>query len=161
MITSRKIFLFDWGNTIMKDFPDETGPMFTWQKVEAMPGVDALLQKLSKAADCYIATNAKDSEKENIIKALQRVYVSQYFMDVFCFREIGHSKPSKEYFDYIVDKLKVQKENMVMVGDNLESDILGAQAQGIDSILYASEDKYPEYDGARVSNLLSILEIAG
>ncbi len=158
MIISKKIFLFDWGNTIMKDFPDESGPMFTWQKVEAMPGVEQLLDKLSKSADCYIATNAKDSEKENIINALKRVNVSRYFKDVFCYREIGHSKPSKEYFDYIVDKLQAKKEDMVMIGDNLESDILGAQTNGIDSILFTSENKYPEYNGTRVNNLLSILE---
>jgi putative hydrolase of the HAD superfamily len=32
----KKIYLFDWGDTIMKNFPDETGKMNTWQKIQPM-----------------------------------------------------------------------------------------------------------------------------
>ena len=154
----KKIFLFDWGNTIMKDFPNETGKMHTWHKVEAMPNAEKMLRELSQLTDCYLATNAKDSDKEDIIKALKRVNLHKYFKDVFCYREIGFSKPSKDYFDAIIEKLKVQKENIVMVGDNLESDIIGAQRSGIDTILFASENKYPDYNGLRVSDLVMIVE---
>jgi len=40
-----------------------------------------------------------------------------------CYRMIGHAKPSKEYFDTIMDKLQLKKEDFVMVGECLESDI--------------------------------------
>lgn len=153
-----KVFLFDWGDTIMKDFPNETGKMHEWQKVVAMPNAEQMLKELSQLTDCYIATNAKDSDKRDIIKALQRANLDIYFKGIFCYRDIGFSKPSKEYYDVIIDKLNVKKEYLVMVGDNLESDILGAQKNGIDSILYAPKNKYPDYKGKRITDLLQIIE---
>lgn len=121
----KKVYLFDWGDTIMKDFPDEKGAMFTWEKIEIMPNADKMLEKLSSKAKCCLATNAKDSSKEDIIKALKRVHLDQYFTDIFCYRELGVGKPSKEYFDLVVSKLKEKKENMIMIGDNIVSDING------------------------------------
>lgn len=152
----KKVYLFDWGDTILKDFPDETGKMHTWQKVKAMPNAEQMLRELSKRADCYLATNAKDSNKEDIIKALQRVNLHIYFKDIFCYKEIGFSKPSKEYFDTIVEKLHIQKSEIVMIGDNLEADIKGAQNNGIESILYDYNDDYPDYQGAKIRDLLMI-----
>jgi len=132
--------------------------MNTWHKVEAMPNAEKMLRELSQLTDCYLATNAKDSDKKDIIKTLKRVNLHKYFKDIFCCREIGFSKPSKDYFDAIIDKLMVKKENIVMVGDNLESDIYGAQRSGIDTILYAPQNKYPDYDGIRITDLLMIVE---
>jgi haloacid dehalogenase superfamily, subfamily IA, variant 1 with third motif having Dx(3-4)D or Dx(3-4)E len=154
----KKVYLFDWGDTIMKDFPDEQGAMYTWKKIMIMPFADKMLQVLSKSADCYLATNAKDSSKEDIIKALARVNLHEYFKDIFCFRELGVVKPAKEYFDLVLKKLGEKKENLVMIGDNLESDIYGVQNIGIDTILYDPENKNPNYKGRKISNLMMILD---
>ncbi|MCK5148887.1 HAD-IA family hydrolase [bacterium] len=153
-----KIYLFDWGDTIMKDFPDETGAMHCWQKVEAMPNAGKMLRELSRQADCYLATNAKDSSKEDIIKALQRVDLHNYFKDIFCFHEIGYAKPSTQYFDSIVKRLNISRKDMVMIGDNPDTDIKGAEEYGIDSILYDYDDKYRDYQGARIVDLMEILK---
>jgi len=154
----KKVFLFDWGDTIMKNFPEETGKMYTWHKVEAMPNAEKMLEELTQYTDCYIATNAKDSEKEDIIKALQRAGLHKYFKDIFCYRDIGLSKPSKDYFNAILYKLKVKKDNLVMIGDNIESDIAGAKRFGIDTILYDTDNKYPDYKGVKIKNLQTIIE---
>jgi putative hydrolase of the HAD superfamily len=140
----------------MKDFPEETGKMFLWEKVEAMPNAETALKQLSSHADCYIATNAKDSNKEDIEKALQRVGLDKYFKGVFCYCELGYLKPSKEYYRTIIQQLNVSTEALVMVGDNLDADIKGAQAVGIRAILYAPQQKYPEYLGERVDDLLQV-----
>ena len=110
MAITKKVILFDWGNTIMKDLPSETGVMHNWSKVEAMPNAEEMLKELSQHTDCYLATNAKDSQKEDILKALQRVNLHTYFKDIFCYKEIGFLKPSKEYFDTIFKKLNVDKK---------------------------------------------------
>ena len=157
----KKVFLFDWGDTIMKGFPNETGAMHTWHRVEAMPNAEEMLRKLSQLTDCYLATNAKDSDKEDIIKALQRVNLHKYFKDVFCYREIGFSKPSKEYFDSIIEKLNIEKNEVIMIGDNLEDDIRGAENYGIKSILYDYKDKYKNYHGDRITDLLMIISKEG
>ncbi len=154
----KKVYLFDWGNTIMKDFPDENGSMFMWSKVEAMPNAEELLSELSKHVDCYIATNAKDSEKEDIRKALERVGLDKYFKDIFCFREIGFSKPSKEYYDYIVNKLKVPRSGITMIGDDYHKDYLGALQNGIDAKLYNPENMNTHNAANSLSDLMAIID---
>jgi HAD superfamily hydrolase (TIGR01509 family) len=154
----KKVYLFDWGDTIMKDYPDEKGAMCNWQKVQIMPNADKMLKALSQKSDCYLATNAKDSTKDDIIKALKRVGLNIFFKDVFCYKELGVSKPTKEYFDLIIDKLRVSKDDVVMIGDNIESDIYGVQRIGIDTILYDPDNKYNDYAGRKVSDLMMVLD---
>jgi FMN hydrolase / 5-amino-6-(5-phospho-D-ribitylamino)uracil phosphatase len=155
----KKAYLFDWGDTIMRDFPGKLGPMYSWDKVEIMPYADTMLKELSKKAHCYLATNAKDSSKIDIIKALQRVHIDTFFKDIFCYKEIGFSKPSKEYFDTVISRLELDKENIIMIGDNIDSDIYGVQKIGIDTILYDTVGKYRDYKGLKISNLMTILDL--
>jgi len=44
-------------------------------------------------------------------------------------------KPSPHFFSLALDDLKMSPENVVMIGDDIESDILGAQRMGIRSVL--------------------------
>jgi putative hydrolase of the HAD superfamily len=148
----KTIFLFDWGNTVMKDFPDQSGPMWTWDRVEMMPGTDKMLINFASSADCYIATNAKDSDKEDILRALRRVDLDVYFKDIFCYRELNVAKPSKAYFDAITIRLNADKKEMLMIGDNLRTDVLGAIENGIDAILYDPENLNVDYNGLKIVN---------
>lgn len=146
--------LFDWGNTLMIDFPDQTGPMYLWKKIEAVLNAETCLSNLSRKYKCYIATNAKNSTKNDIYKALKIVGIDKYIEDVFCYKEIGYEKPSIEFFDQILLKLKKGKEEIVMVGDDYQKDYLGAKNYGIHAILYDSTNEMKEPNV--VSNLLDI-----
>ncbi|TON05786.1 hydrolase, partial [Vibrio parahaemolyticus] len=33
-----KVYLFDWGDTLMNDFPDQTGKMCDWENIQAVNG---------------------------------------------------------------------------------------------------------------------------
>ena len=156
----KKIYLFDWGGTIMREFPNETGPMVGWTRVEIMPHADEMLRALSKKADCYLATNARDSTKEEIAGALRRVGLDEYFKDIFCFRELGSAKPSSDYFDKICSKLGVDKSSIIMVGDHLQQDVIGVMEQGIKAILYDPGGRHPDYEGTRVSDLRMVAEMS-
>jgi len=158
MIMIKKVYLFDWGNTIMKDCSSKKGAMYTWDRVEAMPNAKKVLKKLSSSANCYLATNARYSTKEEIYNALRRINLNSYFKDIFCFRDIGFLKPSKEYFDFIINKLDVKKKDIVMVGDNLDTDIRGAEDYGIESILYDYQNRYKDYSGIRIADLQSLID---
>jgi len=152
----KKIILFDWGDTLMRDFPNQTGKMYTWQKVEAMPNSINVLKELFLSFDCYVATNAKESNKEDILKALRRVGLDKYFKGIFCYREIGYEKSSEKYFNTIIEKLAVSVTSITMVGDNLKLDIEGAQNAGINAILYDPDGKYPNFSGNKIDDLLMI-----
>ncbi|RKU12648.1 HAD family hydrolase [Candidatus Poribacteria bacterium] len=126
--------LFDWGDTLMRDFPDFTGPMAAWPHVEALPNVKEVLIELQPQWTLVLATNSVDSDETGIWEALNRVGLDSRLDKVFCFRTIGHSKPSPEFFDYIVKDLRMDRHRLVMVGDGFEKDVLGANRSGIRGI---------------------------
>jgi FMN phosphatase YigB (HAD superfamily) len=149
--------LFDWGNTLMIDYVDEKGPMFTWSKVKTVKHAQKTLKKLSKKYRCCIATNAKDSSKEEIIKALKRGRINKYISEIYCYKAIGYEKSSKEYFERIISNNN--KEKYLMIGDVLESDIAGANNFGLNAILFDPTNRYPEYNGTKINDLIQLLAI--
>ena len=60
-----------------------------------------------------------------------------YFKDIFISEEIGYDKPGKAYFDYCFSRISnFHRENTVIIGDSLTSDILGGKNAGIRTIWY-------------------------
>lgn len=134
-------YIFDWGNTLMVDFPSEKGPMYAWPEVQAVPGAEDLLRELSRFSDCFIATNAKDSSEADIRRALARVRMDRYISDIFCYMNTGVEKPDKAFFLKIYSKLKADKKQTVLIGDSLEKDIYGALDFGFDAIWFNAGKK--------------------
>jgi FMN phosphatase YigB (HAD superfamily) len=133
--------LFDWGDTLMRDFKEFNGPMHAWPCVEAVPGAARMLATLHSGWKLAIATNANDSGETEILAALQRVDLSQWLDKVYCFKKIGYVKPSREFFQYILDDLKLGPRSICMIGDNYESDVLGANHCGIRAIWFNQHSK--------------------
>jgi HAD superfamily hydrolase (TIGR01509 family) len=131
--------LFDWGDTLMRDDPNAFGPMFTWDHVEVMPHALQVLTSLRSEWLIALATNALDSDETDIRKALQRVDLDSLFDKVYCFRQIGHKKPSSEFFKFILNDLKLNSSQIVMIGDKFENDILGANQFGIRAIWFNAQ----------------------
>ncbi|MEK2144723.1 hypothetical protein WOC23_22300 [Vibrio parahaemolyticus] len=65
-----KVYLFDWGDTLMIDFPDQTGKMCDWGNIQAVNGALQTLEALSKEHQIYVATNAADSYDKDIEPAV-------------------------------------------------------------------------------------------
>ena len=128
--------LFDWGDTLMRVFPEFDGPMVTWPQVEAMPHAEQVLAELRARSILAVATNAADSEEAEIRAALERVGLEMLLDKVYCYRKIGHKKPSKEFFDYILADLGLESSQAIMVGDDFEADVVGANNCGIRAIWY-------------------------
>ncbi len=128
--------LFDWGDTLMKDFPEFKGPMVSWPHVEPINNAESTLKRLHPSYVIALATNAMDSSKEDIANALQRVNLLQYLDEIYCYRSIGFRKPSKEFFQYILNDLKMDKSQIIFVGDDLEKDIKGANDFGLRAVWF-------------------------
>ena len=132
----RGCLLFDWGDTLMRDFKEFNGPMKDWPRVEAVSGAAEMLAALRPDWTLALATNANDSVEVDIWSALQRVNLHKLLDKVYCFKKIGYKKPSMEFFQYILDDLKLTPRSIVMVGDNYETDVLGANACGMRAIWF-------------------------
>jgi HAD superfamily hydrolase (TIGR01549 family) len=57
--------------------------------------------------------------------------------------EEGMIKPDPKFFNRMLKKLDVKPEDTVMVGDNLQDDILGAKKVGMKGILIKRDKRYP------------------
>ena len=65
---------------------------------------------------------------------LERTGFDKYFSPVVISELVGVAKPHLDIFNYALDKMGMpNKENVLMVGDTLESDILGGNNAGFDT----------------------------
>ena len=126
-----KALLFDWGDTLMVDFPQYQGVMKDWPGVQAVPGAVDLLAALQGQYTLAIATNAADSDETAIRAALERVGLNQFIERIYCQRSIGFAKPSAEYFAHVLNDLNLEAGEVLMVGDTFSTDVLGASRCGL------------------------------
>jgi len=134
-----KVYLFDWGDTLMVDFPHQKGKMCEWETVEAVEGATEILAQLSGSHSVYVATNAADSTEREIKLAFERVGLDQYIDGYFCKANLGIGKGSPEFFHKIVNALDVNYQQVVMVGDNFDNDIAPAIEAGICAVWFNPE----------------------
>ncbi len=130
------VLLFDWGNTLMKVFPDQSGPMKTWTKIEVMPHVRETLNLLHPEWIIAIATNAENSSEEDIREVLRNVDLLSSVDKIYCYRNIGFKKPSRDFFHYILQDLNIEPEKIIMIGDDYQADVQGARNNQIRAIWY-------------------------
>jgi len=130
------VFLFDWGDTLMVDFPDKAGKMCTWDHVEAVPGARECLRYCSERGNIFIATGAADSTADEIQQAFKRVGLDHYIAGYFCKHNTGYLKPDVRFYESILRTLKHPPEKIVMIGDCLEKDILPCRRLGVRTVLF-------------------------
>lgn len=156
-----KHIIFDWGNTLMRDFPEKPGPMYKWDHVELMPGVESVLSTLAKRFVLTVATNAGESNTEAMIKALARVNIDGFFMFKYSSKDLGVSKPDPRFFQEVCKQSGFKPEETLMIGNDYKKDIIGAKAVGMQTILYNHENYTGETPDADyvVENLVDVLEL--
>ena len=67
--------------------------------------------------------------------------MEKYFDTVILSEDAGANKPSKQFFDFALLKSKACKANILMIGDNFDTDMLGAMNAGIDTLLFNRWDQ--------------------
>lgn len=128
------IYLFDWGDTLMVDFPGVPGKMCDWNVVEAVDGARETLKFLSKHSEIYVATGAKESTESEIRSAFERVGLAQYISCYFCRASLGMEKGSPAFLLQILKRLTKQPDEVAMVGNSLKVDIEPALEAGIKAV---------------------------
>ncbi|MCD4752487.1 MAG: HAD-IA family hydrolase, partial [Anaerolineaceae bacterium] len=132
-----KPILFDLGNTLMQVEPFEKGPMVNWVNLALNENsLPETLRRLTSSYSLYIATNAQDSNYDQVLEALKRVGICRYFNDVFMKQTVGVEKSTPEYYQRILEKIKCPKDQVLMVGDDYLRDILFPHSIGIQTCFY-------------------------
>lgn len=155
MSTVKKAVIFDWGDTLMKDFTQYKGPMFQWPYVETIPGVKEALSKVYKSYLCCVASNAGDSDGKLMELALSRVELDKFFTAFFTSKELNVEKPNKRFFQEILKRLNMKPHEVIMVGNDYNKDIKPAKTIGMSTILYSkSNDKeYKQFADYIISSM--------
>src|SRR5690625_5215555 len=110
-------------------------------EVEIIRSVKKALDLVSTHYICCVASNAGDSNAENMELALNRVNIDKYFKHFFTSRELGASKPHLNFFNQIVNKLKLRPDECIFVGNDYEKDIVPAKYVGLYTILFSEKGK--------------------
>jgi len=128
--------LFDWGDTVMRDYPERTNPMVEWETVEVIDGIaDVLSYIYASGRQIVLATSAEISDEEQIRRALRRGGLDQYFSGIYCFKNTRLPK-GEEFYRYILKDLQLSPSDVLMVGDGFEKDIRIPNTLGIDAIWF-------------------------
>jgi putative hydrolase of the HAD superfamily len=62
--------------------------------------------------------------------------LAKYFLRVITSDSIGVQKPDPEIFAYALNSANARKDESLMIGDDLETDIIGARNYGIDQVYF-------------------------
>ncbi|MBR5749472.1 MAG: YjjG family noncanonical pyrimidine nucleotidase [Prevotella sp.] len=96
-------------------------------------------------------------------KKLDACGLRDYFDTIILSEDAGVNKPSPLYFEYALKVSGASRETTLMIGDNLQSDILGALNAGLDAMLFnrwAIDDKdIPQKPTFIVDRLRDIMKI--
>ncbi|MBR4388161.1 MAG: YjjG family noncanonical pyrimidine nucleotidase [Prevotella sp.] len=69
-------------------------------------------------------------------KKLAACGLTDYFDTIILSEDAGANKPSPEFYDYAFRQSGARRDTTLMIGDNLQTDILGALSSGIDALLF-------------------------
>ena len=98
-----------------------------------VPHATDLLDYLNGKYFLYIVTNGfKDVQ---YVK-METSGLLNYFSKVFTSDEIGYPKPDKRFFKEALSFVNAGKQESLVVGDDLEIDIIGARNYGIDQVYF-------------------------
>lgn len=99
-----------------------------------LPGARQLLEALSGRYELYAVTNGIQKTQEGRMAASG---VGIYFNNMFVSEEIGIAKPHIEYFTHVFASIPgFQKDQALLIGDSLSSDMQGGFNAGIDTLWY-------------------------
>ncbi len=92
-------------------------------------GAEELLQNLAKRFKLYAGTNGSSETQQ---RRLKESNLLPYFDALFISEELGVQKPEKTFFEKMFAQIpNFKKENTLMIGDSLSSDMAGGLQAGI------------------------------
>ncbi len=106
-----------------------------------------------------VSNGAEDVQTEK----LPEIGVESFVDVLITSGAVGFAKPAPEIFEEALKRLGAKKEEMLMIGDNLENDIRGAVQYGMRAIYYAPQSVETEImvDDIRVSVISHMEQVLG
>ena len=105
-------------------------------------GAEDILAELTKKYDLYIMSNGTATVQDRRIEASG---IAKYFKGIFISQRVGYNKPSIEFFERCFAEIPdFKREESIIIGDSLSSDIKGGKGAGIMTCHYNPRDEHSE-----------------
>lgn len=98
-----------------------------------LEGTIEILDYLHPRYNLHIITNGF---KEVQHRKMESSGILKYFNTITTSEDVGVKKPHRQIFEVALQNASANVEESIMIGDNLEADVLGAQNLGMPAILY-------------------------
>ena len=140
----------EW-NTYYKECLGDTGFL--------LEGANELIDFSRENFEIYIVTNGIASVQH---KRLEKANIKHLFSKIFISEELGFQKPKREYFDAVFFDIPYSKDEVLLIGDSLTSDIAGGVGYGIDTCFInwksITPDPKPTYMVSNLGETLTLLK---
>ncbi|MEG1617271.1 MAG: YjjG family noncanonical pyrimidine nucleotidase [Bacteroidales bacterium] len=131
----------------------------TSQKSALIEGALDLLEYLHGKYKLHILSNGFTEVQ---FKKLKSAGVEHYFDQVILSEQAGVNKPDPRIFDFALEKTGARREEVIMIGDNYDTDITGAIRSRIDQLFFNQNERFrpdvpPTYEVKRLAEIQCIL----
>ena len=117
-----------------KELVIHTGQMFrvlSTHHIRLYAGAKELLQQLhERRRGVYLLSNAQRIFTEQELRYLQ---IDGFFDGILISSDYGVKNPDERFFRILLEKYRIEPENALMIGNDLDSDIAGAKRAGMDT----------------------------
>ena len=129
-----KAILFDLGNTLIQ----ERG------EAKALPYTIEVLTELKSKFKLAVICNATTASLEKVKEIMQEAGILDFFNAVVVSTDVGYRKPDEHIFQITLEKLGVEPQEAIMMGNRISTDILGGNRMGMKTVLFKWSNKYQE-----------------
>ena len=161
--------LFDLGDTIMIEESEIKDAAGTTVQADLLPGADEMLRRFK--AQGHTLGLVADSRPDTPINVLRQHGLLELFDSLTISEVAGASKPDPAIFRAALEELGIPESDygrVVMVGNNLERDIVGANRLGLVSVYFCWNDRRrsqpltgeerPQYTVTSMAELVALIE---
>lgn len=94
-------------------------------------------------------------------KKLRACGLDGRFQTVILSEDAGFNKPSPQYFEYAFQVSGASPDTTLMIGDNFQTDIVGAKQAGLDTAFFNRFPDYPAPESVdfEVTSLKQLMDI--
>lgn len=107
-------------------------------RTSLLPHTIEILEYLEPDYGLYVVSNGFYDVQ---LTKMKNSGISRYFRKLFTSDRVGSAKPDPQFFNHAVKSVNAKKTESLVVGDDAETDIRGAQNARIDQVYFNPEGK--------------------
>jgi len=138
-----KAVVLDWGDTVMRVFPECRGPMTEWPVVETIAGIEEALSRLAMRWTLGLVSNAGESDSRQVRRALARVGLEDSFDLILTAKDVGVSKSDPRFYQRLLAILGRPPGEVVVVGDDYQADVRVPTGLGMRAVWFNPGGRQP------------------